>query len=73
MESSQYYRAYYQTGYFWESQYFDIANPSHNTAWLTAKAGSASKPYPESKMSLNWPDISVPLLILPANNTLTNG
>ncbi len=33
---NQYYKAYYQTGYFWESQYFDVVNPFFSTTnWLT--------------------------------------
>lgn len=30
-----YYKGYYQTGYFWESQYFDVLNPYSLTKWLT--------------------------------------
>lgn len=65
--TNNYYKAYYQTGYFWESQYFDVANPDSLTDWLTSAAGSATKPYPQSSINLNWPDITVPLLVLPAN------
>lgn len=73
MTTSQYYRAYYQTGYFWESQYFDVANPHQPTSWLTSKAGSDPKPYPNSQIDLNWPNIGVPLLVMPANQTVSNG
>ena len=71
---SSYYRAYYQTGYFWQSQYYDLANPSvSNTDWLTQNAGSSPFPYPTASIPLNWPDITVPLLVLPANDTLYGG
>lgn len=72
-QSSKYYRTYYQTGYFWESQYFDVANPFDTTQWLTNAAGSNTKPYPNASLYINWPDIVVPLLILPAKDTLEKG
>lgn len=50
-----------------------MANPHPTTTWLTSKAGNATKPYPDSKIQLNWPDIGVPLLIMPANNTVSSG
>lgn len=28
-------------------------------------------PYPNAKIYLNWPDIKVPLLVMPANNTIS--
>jgi len=34
---------------------------------LTDKAGADTVPYPNAKFALNWPDIDVPLLVLPAN------
>jgi len=36
-----------------------------------AAAGSSTKPYPSSAINLNWPDISVPLLVLPAKDTVS--
>lgn len=51
----------------------DVVNPFSTTNWLTQSAGSDVKPYPDSKINLNWPDIDVPLLVMPANATVSIG
>jgi hypothetical protein len=69
-----YYRAYYRNNYFWYSQFQDIRNPNSLTGFLTklGEENGATKPYPGSKVNLNWPDITVPLLLMPANSTVSD-
>lgn len=49
-----------------------MKNPNDITKWLTKIANDRGdvKPYPSS--SLNWPNITVPLLIMPANKTVSD-
>jgi pimeloyl-ACP methyl ester carboxylesterase len=71
-EMKDYYRAYYRNNYFWYSQYQEVRNPNDLTSFLT-KLGDdskAAKPYPFAKVNLNWPDVTVPLLLMPANSTV---
>lgn len=73
-ETRDYYTAYYRNYYFWESQYQEIRNPNDKTEFLTKLGDDAGapKPYPGAKINLNWPDITVPLLIMPANSTVSD-
>ncbi len=34
-------------------------------------AGNDTKPYPNSTINLNWPNIDVPLLVMVANETVS--
>lgn len=73
-EMRDYYTAYYRNYYTWYSQYQDIKNPYDLTTYLT-KLGDdagAQRPYVGAKVDLNWPNITVPLLLMPANDTITN-
>ena len=47
-----------------------MSNPDPTTPWLTESAGADQIPYPISNIPLNWPNIDVPLLILPAKATV---
>ncbi len=42
------------------------------TELLTSFADNSTVPYPDAQIDLNWPDIDIPLLILPAHQTLNS-
>jgi hypothetical protein len=68
-----YYEAYYRNYGFWYAQYQDVRNPNDLTTLLTDlgdKQNPSNRPYPDAKVALNWPNITVPLLIMPANATI---
>lgn len=49
-----------------------MKNPNDLTKFLTDlgdKQNPNNRPYPNATVSLNWPNITVPLLIMPANST----
>lgn len=65
-----YYRAYYRTGHLWDSQSTELKYfPS--TDWLCDEAINlnSTPAYPNTRIYLNWPDVTVPLLIMPSNST----
>lgn len=49
-----------------------MSNPYSPTEWLTNHSNLTIVPYPNSTIALNWPDIEVPLLIMPASSTVNS-
>lgn len=71
-----YYQAYYRNYNFWYAQYQDVRNPNDLTKWLSDlgdKENPNNRPYPNATVALSWPNITVPLLVMPANSTVKDG